>query len=140
MPCLAVSQEEILVLYHGTSSVFLERIFKQGLLPRKYTGISNWDVPESWIDMSSNPELVYLASTPEKARNIGYRAVEVYGGTPVVLEARVSSHYLFPDEDSGFAVVLRKNWRKSLEIRGTCAYRGIIPPSDIKIYKRTIAT
>jgi len=126
-------------LYHGTSSVFLESILEKGLLPRKYTGISNWDISEFWIDLSSDPELVYLASTPEKARNIGSQAAEIHGGKPVVLEVRVSSYNLFPDEDSGPAIVLRGDWRESLEVRGTCAYRGIIPPRNIRVYEKTKA-
>jgi hypothetical protein len=117
-------------LYHGTTSIFLKSILKKGLLPRKYTGISNWDsrLTGRMIDRSSDPELVYLTKTPEKARNIGYRAVKLHRGELAILMALVSEEFLVPDEDSR-----KKTWEASLRTVGTCAYRGRIHPENISL-------
>jgi len=127
-------EDPALELYHGTSSNFLESILSKGLLPRKYTNISNWE-QEDWIGWRSHPDLVYLADTPEKARNLAERAVRIHGGKVIILSVLVYPNKLRPDEDAGAAIAQRGNWKDSLNARGTCAHFGPISPEHVGVYE-----
>jgi RNA:NAD 2'-phosphotransferase (TPT1/KptA family) len=119
----------MLKLYHGTSSNLLPEIMEKGLLPRRQTGISNWSF-HGMIDLSSHPDKVYLADTPERARNMGYTAVKLRGGESVVVETQVDEEFLVPDEDSRV-----NTWERSLKIKGTCAHNGQITPNRLTLHQ-----
>jgi hypothetical protein len=132
-----------MILYHGTSSVFLEGILKRGLLPRKKTGNSNYEGP-----IMSRENFVYLTSDyPMLYATI---AVDKHGGDPVIIQLDCSENRLYPDEDFIGTILAhgktfeeetkiiesvnvkqyKPNWKKSLEYMGTvCTFK--IDKNDI---------
>lgn len=113
-----------MILYHGTSSTFLEKILKEGLKPRELTGNSCYDKGES------NPKLVYLGPSSTANALIG-RSLQKYGGYMVIFKLLVDADKLVPDEDSK-----EEKWEYSLATyeSASCAHKGIIPPERILGY------
>ncbi|MAZ56785.1 hypothetical protein CL653_03265 [bacterium] len=145
-----------MLIYHGTSSRYLQNILKNGLHPRKKTKNSNWRT-------KSGSDRIYLshAYAPYYAMNaIGNSEVD----RPVILEIDTKDFNimnLVADEDYLEQVTrnrdnLPNNWSitrrtihyrqrartmgfelengsafDSLKYLGTCAYLGDIPPSAI---------
>jgi len=124
---------ETIILYHGTSTLFLDAILKEGLKPRKETGISNWIPP-----FESHPDFVYLG-TMEEVKTVGGKGytedMTNDKGHQVIIEIEVDTKNLYPDTDIMKEV---DTWYESLiEVR-TCAYKGSIKPERIrKIWKST---
>ena len=86
---------EYLLLYHGTSLSKLESILKDGIMPRRLSGKSNWD------DNESHHNMVYL--TNSYAPHYSLCSMDVEEDKPVVLEIKFdeeSMMNLFPDEDA----------------------------------------
>lgn len=88
------------LMYHGTSSVFLQSILKNGLDPNPKQ--------KSWDGGGNIPSLggVYLA--PTDGRPVKYaaeEAVKKYGGSPILITVQVVSSSGTPDEDNIFGVV-----------------------------------
>ena len=86
---------EYLLLYHGTSLSKLESILKDGIMPRRLSGKSNWD------DNESHDNMVYL--TNSYAPYYSLASLEDDDDKPVVLEIKFdeeSMMNLFPDEDA----------------------------------------
>jgi len=118
---------ETIILYHGTSTLFLDSILKEGLKPRKETGISNW-VPH----LESHPDFVYLG-TRRDAESMGGRGYDEQmtngKGHQVIIEVEVDTKNLYPDTDT---MGLAKTWYESfLQVCGV-AYKGIIQPDKIR--------
>jgi hypothetical protein len=85
---------EYLLLYHGTSLSKLESILKDGIMPRRLSGKSNWD-------NESHHNMVYL--TNSYAPHYSLCSMDVEEDKPVVLEIKFdeeSMMNLFPDEDA----------------------------------------
>jgi hypothetical protein len=127
---------ETIILYHGTSSLHLESILKEGLKPRNETGISTWEADQ----IESQPNKVYLG-TRYIAKKMGEAAVhrhtfyekvhfsKILEGEVflVLIELEVDTSNLAPDEDSG-----ELTWYQSLMMNRTCAYNGRVPPEKIR--------
>lgn len=113
-----------IILYHGTTDRLLERICRDGLLPRDMSGIEATDAGYDDNPLSPSPSLegrVYLG-VKSIARGFGSeRAVDKWGGTRVVIGVEVDTKNLVPDEDSK-----KETWYESLEVCGCCAHRGKI--------------
>lgn len=109
-----------IVLLHGTSSRFMRRIMRNGLLPRHQSGNSVYagEVTQGGQDLESNPELVYLTDTYPIA--FAGNAVRKYGGNLMVVGVVVSSDDLLPDEDFAHQC---ENAKQCLHDYGTCAVR-----------------
>lgn len=123
---------EKMKLYHGTSSIYLDSILENGLLPRKDTGNSNYEVQDVWganYGLESYFDRVYLTNSPEKANLLGKQAVDINGGEVIVLEVLVDKEKLLPDEDSN-----KQTWQASLLEIKSVAYKGNISPDKIKPY------
>ena len=71
---------EYLLLYHGTSLSKLESILKDGIMPRRLSGKSNWD------DNESHDNMVYL--TNSYAPYYSLASLEDDDDKPVVLEIK----------------------------------------------------
>jgi len=143
-----------MLIYHGTSAAAVPCILKDGLQPRRISGVQ----PTSNDPIcQGHPDCVYLA--------YGYAsffAADKVGsdeGEAAILE--IDSNLLnpglfLPDDyvlgqllsgDPGRAhdsnekiaaeardgmTQLNSQWEKSLELMGTCAYHGTVPPAAIK--------
>jgi hypothetical protein len=128
---ISPEQIETIILYHGSSTLFLDFILKEGLKPRKETGISNWaqnDVP----NLESHPDFVYLV-TMEDAKVLGGKEytedLTHRKGHLVIIEVEVDTKNLYPDTD--FIKELY-TWYESLIEHGSVAYRGSISPENIR--------
>jgi hypothetical protein len=139
-------------LYHGSNSIHLDSILKQGIHPR-YKNKGNW--AEGNISM---PWAVYLTDSlaPYFA---AWGQQELEGTRGLILEIdtdRLLPDHFLPDEDF-LRIILkrqkqpipRKNafkqwrnlvlanrhlWQKSLETIGTCAYLGFVDAKAITRY------
>jgi len=135
---IPIESIESIILYHGTSSFYLERILKEGLKPRKNTGVNTWKA--AGPDMVSNSEKIYLG-TRRMAEMRGESAINLHsyynkskisnildGKCYVVLfELEVDANKLVPDEDSH-----KSTWHESLITLHSCAYEGVIPSERIR--------
>jgi hypothetical protein len=123
---------ETIILYHGTSTLFLDSILKEGLKPRKETGVSNW-VPH----LESHPDFVYFG-TRRDAESIGGKGYDEQMTNDkehqVIMEVEVDTKNLYPDTDT---MGLAKTWYESfLQVCGV-AYKGSILPEKIqRVWKR----
>jgi ribosomal protein L13 len=92
--------QDTAIMYHGTSSVFLRSILKQGLLPNP--GQTSWDGGGEMISLGG----VYMAPQTRTALKAGQGAVEKHGGEIIIIE--IQSVYLSgtPDEDQVFDHIL----------------------------------
>lgn len=145
-------------LYHGTSSVHLDKILESGLVPR-YNNDSDWEC-------ASRPDMIYLTSA--YPLYFAEHSITNHGGEPVVFEVEVDSSRLYPDEDfleqatrgiqysettkdlyndlQGLDMAQRTEYfRDSLELHksmydrsltrlGNCCHKGIIKPKRIRRY------
>lgn len=132
-------------LYHGTDARFLQRILKQGLLPRGKRA-------SNWPDATSHPGCVYL--TDAYAPYFCWSAQQ--RGLVVEIETdRLDQRKLLPDEDvieqtgrgkdgvegdylertaffkKQLHLYTAGQWKQSLKAMGTCAYLGKIPVAAI---------
>ena len=143
-----------LTLYHGTSSVHLDKILESGLVPR-YNNDSEWEC-------ASRPDMIYL--TNAYPLYFAEHSINHNGGEPVVFKVEVDTLRLYPDEDfleqatrsekykdsyselQGLDMEARtKYFRDSLEeykhhyddslkFLGNCCHKGIIKPKRIRRY------
>lgn len=150
--------EETVTLYHGTSSIYLPNILKEGLKPRSATGIDNWSHLTPSI-----PNVVYLTNkwhyfyAVNAATDTYY---QVYGDNwssidgfddiveyyPCYIKLEVPRSRLILDEDiflsNYFEGVVDDCKQRNKEIildpidaianYGTVGYLGAIPPEYIK--------
>lgn len=135
-------------LYHGTSIRSLKSALQHGLRPRLHTD-SNWQ------DDPSHPEMVYLStvypfyygclSRSDKKLVVFEVDGDVLGRECFYpdedfifdLLGRHEGRNLLPEEKGRVRIMMRTyqdQWRNSLRLLGTCAYRGIIPPTAITRY------
>ncbi|PLW79746.1 hypothetical protein C0585_06185 [Candidatus Woesearchaeota archaeon] len=121
---------ERFILYHGSSSLFLDDILKDGLKPRKFTGNSTYqDRKGSLIkSLESNPDLIYFGKDGW-SRTLGNQAVHRFGGELVVYRVLLSRNGLVPDEDSNKNCAI-----ESLAWEWSVAHKGMISPSNILGY------
>lgn len=129
-----------MILYHGTSTDYLDQILNEGILPRKVTqhaGNYGEEVP-------SPENLVYLTSA--YAVYYAHGAAKAKGSNPVVFAVEADESDLYPDEDfiadclrragQGEWKQLRKDrhpylyedyWRESLDHNGVVCTHAILP-------------
>jgi hypothetical protein len=123
------------ILYHGTTSVFLDNILKNGLLPRKVTGNSTYEGKTFECealskDLESNPDNVYLGGL--EGKSLGMQAVNKWGGNLIILRVMPDIASLVADEDSR-----KDNFRESLAWEGCCASSiPILPERFLGYYER----
>ena len=126
---------EYLLLYHGTSLSKLESILKDGIMPRRLSGKSNWD------DNESHDNMVYL--TNSYAPYYSLASLEDDDDKPVVLEIKFdeeSMMNLFPDEDA-LEQANNSKYAKSCELDNlSLAERFDVPTgfSEMTIEDRTL--
>lgn len=145
-------------LYHGTKAANVQRILREGIIPRGKTGKTNWK-----ITVESNPHAVYLTNA-----YAGYFASNAANGSPLLGILEIDTDLLnessfLPDEDfleqasrgrkwdnpeinralnkknmvertrwfRDFARIFQQGWRLSLDHMGTCCHEGQIPPLAI---------
>ncbi len=122
-----LSRASGVILYHGTSSILLERILNEGLLPREATGISTYEGQDfGGRSLESNPALVYLIHRGMIGFG-GNRAVQKHGGHLVAFRVLITDlSALRPDEDSH-----KKTWYGSIAWEDSCAHEGTIPSANI---------
>lgn len=140
-----------MLLYHGTKASVALASLKEGLKPRAMTKASNWD-----HSVSSNKNCVYLTDTYPLYFAVAAHSTDTPGKVGIVEidTAKLNYFDLFPDEDvleqagrkydnvkgsmeqrtrwyRKHLFEYQNVWTKSIEAMGTCAHRGIIPPSAI---------
>lgn len=76
---------EHLELYHGSSSVFIERIASEGLMPSTETGIKAFD------HIQKNADKIHLTTSLSFAQIMAeVGVIKKYGGNVIVVEVSVS--------------------------------------------------
>lgn len=121
------SSNEVKKLYHGTSSILLDSIMKNGL---------TFGNEPHFFNTSTLPSLkdrLYLCSENGigAAKFAANSACSKYGGNPIIISVNMedlNENLLCPDEDSK-----KKTWQESLGITGCIAYKGNISPEKINI-------
>jgi hypothetical protein len=144
-----------MLLYHGTNGAWLANIMKRGLRPRGQSAARN-----NWrhVALQSNAACVYLTNC--YAPYFAFNAARGKSPTCAVVEIDSDllpdPKLLLPDEDSleqagrghddvpgnmsqrilHYRRILHqwidtRAWEASLEVLGTCAYAGSIPPQAI---------
>jgi hypothetical protein len=76
------------LFYHGTSSIAVEGILSEGLIPKKGKGCDAWAAKVKWRRFGSLP-LVFLVEQAEKAIPYAQIATSVAGGRPILIEVRI---------------------------------------------------
>lgn len=89
--------------YHGTSSKFLRRILKEGLIPNPTQ--RRWDDIEEGNRKSLHPvgpleDYVYLAYFPYIVRDVASSTVDKFGGNPLFVVAQISRGSAALDHDT----------------------------------------
>ncbi len=74
------------ILYHGTSSVAVEGILTEGLIPKKGQGCDAWSTKVGYFRFASDPRLVFLAAYPERAMQYAQLTSSIAGGCPVIIK------------------------------------------------------
>lgn len=125
---LAAAQS--VILYHGTSTVFLNDIAEKGLLPRDVTGNSTYRGRTfGKKNLESKPNLIYLIHRSMIGFG-GNPAVDKHGGELVGFRIHLTDlSRLVPDEDSR-----KDTWYESIAWEDSCAHEGPIPPERILGY------
>ncbi|AEO93510.1 gp251 [Bacillus phage G] len=77
------------ILYHGTSSIYLDSIKENGIIPN--SGNSN--------SKDSNSSFVYVTNQFKEAKDFADYTVEQKGGNPVVLHLNIDENLLLPDDN-----------------------------------------
>lgn len=134
-----------MILYHGTSSKYLDIILKKGIKPRANKK-SNWSE-------QSQKEYVYL--TDMYPLFFSLQATKTKKDKLVILEIEghdLDDNLFYPDDDyiwwmqklkkqpieleaAGNLIQYNQNiWEESLNMLGCIAYRGIVPVNAIKRY------
>ena len=123
-----------LILYHGTTTKFKDRILSEGLKSRKHTGNSTWSGVRNNRNESleSNLDLIYVGNL-FKARHLGVEAPERYGGDLILFKLLLDRNDLLPDEDSE-----ENDGIKSLASLGAAAIFDHISPERIVGYSKDI--
>lgn len=115
-----ISKDNPLILYHASNPKNHTSIMKHGLtLNQEHSGYGDKPIHNA----------VYLYYY----KNIDVPAdmIELFGSVDVYKVSVYDEKYLIPDEDSGAS-----NWKDSLEIMGTCAYKHSIPKEQISYIGR----
>lgn len=116
-----------IVLAHFTSSLFLEEIKKQGLIPDTYKKRAMQD------GLPSDTECVYLAVKMDTFYI--NRALENHGGEALVVVVKVELSSLEADENTIAPLRIKNLSRDEMLYEslcfGQCKHRGVIPPSRI---------
>ncbi len=122
-----------LILAHCTSSVFLDNIKKEGIIPDLFQERCKED------NLPSDNKCVYLLSRVDKL--YADSVVNTHGGEALFVVVRVELTSLEADENTITPNLKKKNLPqiellfRSLNF-GQCKHRGLIPPSQILgIYK-----
>jgi hypothetical protein len=112
------------ILYHGTSSVAVEGILKEGLIPKGGKGCDAWTIKAGLDRLWFHPgfiwerPFVFMAAHPEKAMRYAQCAASVTGGNPVIIEVRVPNAHI-PKLSADFHA-----WM----------FKGTIPPGWVSVY------
>ncbi len=117
-----LSRAESVILYHGTTDVFLENILDKGLLPRVFTNNSVYeDVVVSDRNLESHPDKVYLIHRGLIGFG-GTNAVNKWGGSLIGFRVFIPDvSALGPDEDSK-----KDTWYESIAYEDSCTHIGSI--------------
>jgi len=128
-----------MILYHGTDSKNLDSILKNGLLPRKETGVQVHSG-----DFASRDDFTYLTSY-----NPAAHAYTLDENSPVIFQVDIPESELYPDEDflerleymktgvvgkpAAIDISQSKDlWKASLEMFGSVAIRRVPVESIMK--------
>lgn len=124
------------ILFHGTSTVFKQRIMRRGLLPRERTGKSTYEG-----ELISDPKRIYL--TDVYAFQFALRAIEKHGGNPLILKACVEDAALEPDTDfaeGGLHSMRFTDALKCLELTGCVSTRKPVSVMSMWVVSKKLWT
>jgi hypothetical protein len=117
-------------LAHFTSSIHINSIIENGLLPNSLSGVQIVD------NLKTDPDCVYLSVNLDTS--YFSRAIKKFGGKGIVVVVDVDKTNLVADENSLYPDDLKGNFTdeellfKSLSsMFGACKHRGIIVPKRI---------
>lgn len=146
-------EKELINLYHGTSDVFYKEIKEKGLMGIGSHGNNVTNQVNAHGMSALSTYGVYLSDSESIAEQYAHRAVDVYGGEPMIVEVRVDVNNLDIDDDfynmdfeqqedgsyySDFQDLSfteeeydNPKYEQSLLMLNSCMHRGDIPPSQI---------
>ncbi len=139
------------ILYHGTSSVYMDEVLKNGIIPGTYTGKSVYKyINYNRKGKPKHPDSVYLTNSVDKCIEYANQAVKNLGGFPIVLKVSADESALTWDDDSfymgyGEFDFGEKNveeiswnrepkkelWEQSLDLQQQLSHHGIVKPNQI---------
>jgi hypothetical protein len=113
----------MMILYHGTSTQYKDRILREGLQPRAKTGVSNWSEQHDGM-VESKPYLVYLTDAYPV-----YFALQASKEphSLLILQVEVDEADLFPDEDFLAKVAHRQ---KMFPGKSLCEINPLLEPRE----------
>jgi hypothetical protein len=138
-------------LYHGTASVNVESILRDGILPRR-NGLGNW-----FTNIKSNSDLVYMLKDPKIGDHYALRSAIVNQDSHgVILQIdldkldksllRVDENFLDIESRGEYTncgieerqkqrllASLDSRWQESLDKFGACTYYGTVPAEAISV-------
>ena len=98
--------------YHGTTSLVISSIQKNGLTPYRSGVADEWAQRSGWTIIKNAPNRkasVYLTANKNIAKIYANMAVEVKGGKPVILKIKVPRRIkIKPDEDDSQGIRLEQ--------------------------------
>lgn len=116
------NQKRTTLLYHGTSSVFLKSILKNGLMPAPPE--KSWGNPDIMGSAYESFYGVYFAKYPSLASNVAKLVASRRGGSPIVITIQYVQGSGTVDEDivtssiihviKYFGIGVRKNFNEKL--------------------------
>lgn len=148
-----------MILYHGTSEVYLNKILEKGLVPRKDQKIPN----SNWKEYPSQTNMIYLSTAyPFYFAYTACDQVNQSKGVVFELDLPDDSTSFYPDEDFIYHCIknrykdkyntskealkqlhedIKNNlqsyqhyWGHSITKMGVCSYKETITPEHIKRY------
>lgn len=146
-----------ITLMHGTTDKFLNEIKEKGIQPSGISGNMVTGPMAGGLVGVTSPNMVYLTSMEHIAEYYANRAVEAYGGEPIIIIVNVDENKLEPDEDfynncvwdhnnelyqlevptTGEEITLTDDeydnftGKDSLKLMWAAGYRGTIPSNKI---------
>ncbi|MCH8519643.1 MAG: hypothetical protein LAT82_02715 [Nanoarchaeota archaeon] len=91
---------DYIILYHGTCLKFKEEILRDGLLPRKKTGNSNFkDTKISKEDSIYVGQLNYFGNIFDCVKVHAFQVSKKYNSSPLIVRCIIPTSKLLPDED-----------------------------------------
>jgi len=115
------ARSDLQIFYHGTSSKFLKKILKHGLLPETKEGVWKEEDPTATPQSPSRKSYggVYWSNQVNTSLQYADDTARKFGGNPLIVMALLQVKTALPDEDDFHSIVTRSLdtvWGKNYRI------------------------